>query len=294
VIDPRALPRFIASNYTEKRIWKQKVCEVKEWPLCIDLVVDDGATVNSVINMLGFAALLTGLRVYHGEGTIKGGGNADRNTNYLLVTGEKIASSRIQDRVAQILPSAKIASLRVKHKQVKQTNVKQQTEEQQQNDEYIMVAKLWHLVQEVRDLELDVSFEPSGIWTQQSSGFEKAVWDFKALGFDAKIYRSAALKHVISVVQQIPVILLPLIKYCHRSHLLQLTYNYTSAGPRLVRQPREATDHQRRSRCNPGARYPCVFHGRLPEGHHTEQAGGRYRPQVWLTSSSDTHALKYS
>jgi hypothetical protein len=133
----------------------------------------------------------------------------------LLVTGEKISSSRIQDRVAQLLPSAKIASLRVEHKQVKQTDAKQQTVEQQQNDEYIMIAKLWHLVEEVRDLKLDVGFEPSGIWTQQSSGFEKAVWDFKALGFGAKIYRSAALQHAISAVQQLMVILPPLIKYCH-------------------------------------------------------------------------------
>jgi hypothetical protein len=65
------------------------------------------------------------------------------------------------------------------------------------------------------DLELDVSFKPSRIWTQQSRGFEKAVWDCKGPGFGAKIYRSATLTHAISKVQQIMVILLPLIKYCH-------------------------------------------------------------------------------
>jgi hypothetical protein len=134
-------------------------------------------------------------------GAVKSSTDADRKQLHLLVTRESISSARIRDRIAQLLPSSKKALL---HVELKQTDAPTNTNEQQQYDEHMVVTKLWHLVDKIRDLELVTNFKPSE-WTQRSSGFEKAVWDFKAPGFGATVYRSATLTHAISVVQQIKV-----------------------------------------------------------------------------------------
>jgi hypothetical protein len=187
-LDCNALPRFIASNFTEKRIWRKKVA-VADHQFWVLLEIRHDQAVQGIDVVLTQLAVSRDFRVYFTEST---------GTQFLLITNQN-CSSKAQQVLSRAASSAGIVQvvaslLGTSPKGDSMAMAKVQREMWQ-------LAKEFHITAS-HELSVAAKQELKPINNEDTAGFTQLPWEPQG----AKVYRSPDFTAFIKLVgnQKVP------------------------------------------------------------------------------------------